>query len=97
MTVYFTMTEGLQDWEQLDWLQSKPYLWNQQHDTRSHCHFLIGCLTNSSIKLIYLQHILCDIAGTNDAFVTIALSENKFQTTIKDKSIDPEWYEECDV
>ena len=94
MTVDFTMTEGLQHWE-----QSKPYLWNQQHDTQSHyhCHFLISCLTNGSIKLIYLQHILCDIAGTNDAFVTIALSENKFQTTIKDKSIDPEWYEECDV
>ncbi|XP_067945039.1 neurofilament heavy polypeptide-like isoform X2 [Watersipora subatra] len=35
--------------------------------------------------------------GTNDAFVTIALHDKKFQTTIKDKVIDPEWYEECDV
>lgn len=37
------------------------------------------------------------LLGTNDAFVTIALEKNKFQTTIKDSVIDPEWYEECDL
>ncbi|XP_054718437.1 rab11 family-interacting protein 1-like [Uloborus diversus] len=35
--------------------------------------------------------------GTNDAFVLIQMGKEKFQTTIKDKTADPEWYEECDL
>ena len=51
----------------------------------------IYCVTAS-------QTVHCIVlSGTNDAFVTIALGDKKFQTTIKDKVIDPEWYEECDM
>lgn len=36
--------------------------------------------------------------GTNDAFVTIALGKEKFQTTVKEKSTDPvEWSEQCEL
>ncbi|XP_021953772.1 rab11 family-interacting protein 1 isoform X2 [Folsomia candida] len=36
--------------------------------------------------------------GTNDAFVTIALGKEKFQTSVKDKAEDPvEWHEECEL
>lgn len=45
----------------------------------------------------WLHVVLSVVTGTNDAFVTIALGGNKFQTSVKDKVIDPEWYEECDV
>lgn len=53
-----------------------------------------------ALIIICYKHDISQLScfvGTNDAFVTIALAENKFQTTIKDKTIDPEWYEECDV
>lgn len=37
-------------------------------------------------------------SGTNDAFVTIALGKEKFQTSVKDKAEDPvEWHEECEL
>jgi len=36
--------------------------------------------------------------GTNDAFVTIALGKEKFQTTVKEKATDPvEWSEQCEL
>ncbi|CAL1295560.1 unnamed protein product [Larinioides sclopetarius] len=35
--------------------------------------------------------------GTNDAFVLIQMGKEKFQTTVQEKSTDPEWYEECDL
>ncbi|KAG8185831.1 hypothetical protein JTE90_024806 [Oedothorax gibbosus] len=35
--------------------------------------------------------------GTNDAFVLIQMGKEKFQTTVKEKANDPEWYEECDL
>ncbi len=36
--------------------------------------------------------------GTNDAFVTIALGKEKFQTSVKQKaSPDLEWNEECEL
>ena len=36
--------------------------------------------------------------GTNDAFVTIALGKEKFQTSVKEKSSDPvEWNEQCEL
>ena len=31
--------------------------------------------------------------GTNDAFVTIGLGKEKFQTSVKEKVEDPEWCE----
>lgn len=34
---------------------------------------------------------------TNNAFVLIQMGKEKFQTTIKEKAADPEWYEECDL
>jgi Rab11 family-interacting protein 1/2/5 len=36
--------------------------------------------------------------GTNDAFVTISLGKEKFQTSVKDKSSNPvEWNEQCEL
>lgn len=36
--------------------------------------------------------------GTNDAFVTIALGKEKFQTSVKEKSSEPvEWNEQCEL
>lgn len=35
--------------------------------------------------------------GTNDAFALIQLGKEKFQTSIQSKSVDPEWFEECDL
>eukprot|EP00092_Neocalanus_flemingeri_P034882 GFUD01037957.1.p1 GENE.GFUD01037957.1~~GFUD01037957.1.p1 ORF type:complete len:562 (-),score=174.41 GFUD01037957.1:111-1796(-) len=36
--------------------------------------------------------------GTNDAFVTIALGKEKFQTSVKEKSSDPvQWNEQCEL
>jgi Rab11 family-interacting protein 1/2/5 len=38
------------------------------------------------------------LSGTNDAFVTIALGKEKFQTSVKEKSSDPvEWSEQCEL
>jgi len=35
--------------------------------------------------------------GTNDAFVTIGLGKEKFQTSVKEKSEEPEWCEQCEL
>lgn len=35
--------------------------------------------------------------GTNDAFVTIGLGKEKFQTSVKEKSENPEWLEQCEL
>lgn len=36
--------------------------------------------------------------GTNDAFVTIGLGKEKFQTSVKEKAADPvEWCEQCEL
>ena len=36
--------------------------------------------------------------GTNDAFVTISLGKEKYQTTVKEKCSDPvEWNEQCEL
>ena len=35
--------------------------------------------------------------GTNDAFVTIGLGKEKFQTSVKEKVEDPEWCEQCEL
>ena len=37
------------------------------------------------------------ILGTNDAFVTIGLGKEKFQTSVKEKSENPEWLEQCEL
>ena len=45
-----------------------------------------------------LQSVLHCISGTNDAFVTIGLGKEKFQTSVKEKSGDPvEWNEQCEL
>jgi Rab11 family-interacting protein 1/2/5 len=42
--------------------------------------------------------LLCLCAGTNDAFVTIALAKEKYQTSVKEKALqDVEWHEECEL
>jgi len=35
--------------------------------------------------------------GTNDAFVTIGLGKEKFQTSVKEKCEEPEWCEQCEL
>ena len=37
---------------------------------------------------------VCD-ADTNDAYAVIQLGRDKYQTSIKERSRDPEWNEEC--
>ena len=37
------------------------------------------------------------ISGTNDAYVTIQLGKEKYQTSVKERSDNPEWHEECDL
>ena len=37
------------------------------------------------------------VAGTNDAYVTIQLGKEKYQTSIKERCDNPEWHEECDL
>lgn len=38
------------------------------------------------------------IAGFNDAFVTIALGKEKYQTSVKEKApTNIEWHEECEL
>ena len=37
------------------------------------------------------------IVGTNDCYATIQLGKEKYHTSIKEKSLDPEWNEECDL
>ena len=48
---------------------------------------------------IALEQILITILciGTNDAFVTIGLGKEKFQTSVKEKSENPEWLEQCEL
>ena len=44
------------------------------------------------------MNINTSFLGTNDAFVTIALGKEKFQTTVKEKATDPvEWSEQCEL
>ena len=46
---------------------------------------------------IFVNIVLLCI-GTNDAFVTISLGKEKFQTSVKQKSPpDLEWQEECEL
>lgn len=36
--------------------------------------------------------------GTNDAFVTISLGKEKYQTSVKERAADPvDWHEECEL
>ena len=35
--------------------------------------------------------------GTNDSYVIIQNGKEKFQTSVKDQSVDPIWHEECDL
>ena len=44
----------------------------------------------------YFDLLLC-IAGTNDSFVTIGLGREKFQTSVQEKTEDPEWCEQCEL
>ena len=38
------------------------------------------------------------LVGTNDAFVTIGLGKEKYQTSVKEKSTDTvEWCEQCEL
>ena len=52
------------------------------------------------VKQICKTHfdVFFSIPGTNDAFVTIALGKEKFQTSVKEKcSSLVEWNEQCEL
>jgi len=35
--------------------------------------------------------------GSNDSYVVIGLGREKYQTSIQERSLNPEWQEECDL
>jgi len=37
------------------------------------------------------------LLGTNDAYVSIKLGKEKFQTTLRERAKDPEWHEQCQL
>ncbi|ELT99410.1 hypothetical protein CAPTEDRAFT_188525 [Capitella teleta] len=44
------------------------------------------------------RNLLCKgKSDTNDAYVTISLGKDKYQTSIKERTKDPVWHEECDL
>ena len=49
------------------------------------------------IAAVVIMICYCRIAGTNDAFVTIGLGKEKFQTSVQEKAEDPEWCEQCEL
>ena len=49
------------------------------------------------IFVIFIQTCYLCVVGTNDAFVTIGLGKEKFQTSVKEKAEDPEWCEQCEL
>ena len=49
------------------------------------------------IFVIFLHTCYLCFVGTNDAFVTIGLGKEKFQTSVKEKAEDPEWSEQCEL
>ena len=51
---------------------------------------------NNSHPYANILRIDCGL-GTNDAFVTIGLGKEKFQTSVKERSEDPEWSEQCEL
>lgn len=38
-----------------------------------------------------------DCIGSNDSYVVIGLGREKFQTSIQERTVNPEWQEECDL
>ena len=51
---------------------------------------------NNSHPYANTSHTNC-VLGTNDAFVTIGLGKEKFQTSVNERSEDPEWCEQCEL
>ena len=49
------------------------------------------------IFVIFIETCYLCVVGTNDAFVTIELGKEKFQTSVKEKTEDPEWSEQCEL
>ena len=49
-----------------------------------------------NFMIIIIIYYIC-IKGTNDAFVTIGLGREKFQTSVQEKAEDPEWCEQCEL
>lgn len=59
-----------------------------------------GMLIVSFRKLLwnYFFVLFPKFSGTNDAFVTISLGKEKFQTSVKQKALSElEWQEECEL
>ena len=49
------------------------------------------------IAAVVILICYCYTLGTNDAFVTIGLGKEKFQTSVQEKAEDPEWCEQCEL
>ena len=59
------------------------------------CLFLVLQAKFCSIEL---SHVYLPLSGTNDAFVTIALGKEKYQTSVKEKATDQvDWCEQCEL
>ena len=47
---------------------------------------------------IILRRIFVFLSGTNDAFVTIGIGKEKYQTSVKEKATENvEWCEQCEL
>ena len=45
-----------------------------------------------------IKYIKVALPGTNDAFVTISLGKEKFQTSVREKSAaQADWSEQCEL
>jgi hypothetical protein len=57
------------------------------------------CPVGSNIPLLILVYAFLNtfISGTTDAYVTIQLGKEKYQTSVVEKSESPVWDEECDL
>ncbi|XP_013409654.1 rab11 family-interacting protein 2 [Lingula anatina] len=53
--------------------------------------------THVQITVHRARNIVCKTKGGSDAFATIQLGDEKFRTSVKTKTSNPEWHEECDL
>jgi len=63
-------------------------------------HFVIVQVSNPTKdnKMCCFMHkgkLAC--LGSNDSYVVIGLGREKYQTSVQERTLDPEWQEECDL
>ena len=67
-----------------------------EHSVRKNV-FIFLRATCTSVLCVERGLRILILPGTNDAYVTIQLGKEKYQTSIKERSDNPEWHEECDL